>query len=454
MKVTKENKDNLNAVLTVEVDKDDYQENMDNTLKEHRKKAKMDGFREGKVPMGLIKKMYGKHVLLDEVNKLVSNALNDYLKNNEELKLLGEPIASEDQDGLDFENKENFTFKFDIGINPEPEIELNKRIKIPYYKVKADEKIVDEYIENYARNYGEMVDTDVSDEESYISGKITQLDENGKPLENGIVNTDAKVAVSLAKDDEIKARLVGLKKDDTVEFDIWKAFPNETEIAGILNIDKDQAKNLQNNIFRLDINAIQTFREAEIDQKLFDKVFGEGEVDSVESFRDKIREQAEQNFTPDIEYKFMLDAKDKLVKKIDPELPEDFLKRWLLQTNEDLTKEKLEQDWPKFVEDMKWQLITNQLAKEHNIDIKQEDLLKAAKNYAAAQFRQYGLGSMPEEQLNKYAQEILKDEDTTRKIADKEMENKVLEVIKENVKLDEKSVSLDEFKSFFEEDKK
>ncbi|MFW5805940.1 MAG: trigger factor [Bacteroidales bacterium] len=453
MKVTKENIDNLNAVLTVNIEKDDYQDKVENSLKEHRKNAQMKGFRQGKVPMGMIKKMYGKSVMLDEINTVVSEALNDYIQKNEDLKLLGEPIANEEQENIDFDNDENFTFKFDVGLNPEPDVELNKRIKIPYYKIEAEDKLVDEYIENYAKNYGELVDADVSDEASYISGSLTQLDDDGNPLENGIVNEKAKVVVSLAKNDDVKAKLVGLKPGDTVDFDIWKAFPNETEIAGLLNIDKEKAKDLKHKMFRLETDSIQTFKEAGIDQELFDKAFGKDEVTSVEEFREKIREQIDQNFKPDIDYKFMLDAKDKLVEKFNPEIPENFLKRWLLQTNKELTKEKIEEDWDNFVKEMKWQLITNEIAKQHELDLKPEELFDAAKNYAEAQFRQYGMNYLPDEQLEKYAQEILKDEDTRRKIADKSMENKIMDMLKENIKLDKKTVSFDKFKSFFEDKK-
>jgi trigger factor len=246
---------------------------------------------------------------------------------------------------------------------------------------------------------------------------------------------------------------VGLKKGDIVSFDVWKAFPNETEVAGILEIEKDDVKSLENTMFRLVVEGVQTFKEAEIDQALFDKVFGEGEVDSVEAFRDKIREQAEQNFIPDMEYKLLLDAKDKLVKKVDPDLPEEFLKRWLKQTNNELSDEQIEQDWPRFVEDMKWQLISNKIAKDNELDLTKEDLLKAAKEYASAQFRQYGMSYVPDEHLEKYAQEILKKEDEARKIADREMERKVLDVIRDNVKIDEKEVSVDEFKGLFEDKK-
>ncbi|MGC9331225.1 MAG: trigger factor [Bacteroidales bacterium] len=453
MKVTKENIDDLNAVLTVNIEKKDYQDKVDQTLKEQRKSVQMKGFRQGKVPMGLIKKMYGKHVMLEEVNKVVSEALNDYIQKNEDMKLLGEPIASEDQATIDFDKEEDFTLKFDVGLNPEPEIELNKRIKIPYYSIKAEDKLVDEYIENYAKNFGELVDADVSGEESYVTGKLTQLDDDGNPLEDGIVNEKAEVAVSLAKNDDIKARLVGLKKGDTVDFDIWKAFPNETEITGLLNIDKEEAKKIKHTMFRLEAETFQTFKEAEIDQDLFDKVFGKDEVTSLEEFRKKIGEQVEQIFMPDIDYKFMIDAKDKLVEKFDPELPEKFLKRWLSQTNKELTKEKIEADWDNFVKDMKWQIITNEIAKQHDIDLKPEELFSTAKSYAESQFRQYGMSYIPEEQLEKYAQEILKDKETRRKITDKAMENKIMDVLKENIKLDEKTVSFDEFKSFFDDKK-
>ncbi len=390
MKVTKNQIDDLNAVITVDVEKADYQEKVEKVLKDYRKKANLDGFRPGKAPMGLVKKMYGKAILADEVNHVISHALTDYMR-DEEMQILGEPLPNDEQEPIDFDTQENFSFKFDVGLSAPVEVKMSKREKLNYYKIKADDELIDEYIESYAKSFGEMQDADVSTEESFITAKVMQLGVDDKPMEDGVVNEETKISVALAKVDELKAEMVGLKAGDIISLNLWNAFPNETEIAGLLNIEKAQVEALKESNFQITVHAIQTFVEAEIDQKLWDKVYGEGEVKSVEEFRDKIREQAEESFVDQSDYKFMLDAKEKLINKVNPELPEAFLKRWVKATNREITDEQLENEWSLFVQDMKWQIISNQMA----------------------------------------------------------MEDKLMGIVRESIKVEEKEVSMDEFKDMF-----
>lgn len=449
MKVTKNQIDDLNAVITVEVVKADYQEEVEKVLKDYRKKANIDGFRPGKAPMGLVKKMYGKAVLADEVNRVISEGLSDYMK-NEELQILGEPLPNDDQEPIDFDTQEDFSFKFDVGLSTPIEVKMTKREKINYYKIKADDQLIDEYMESYAKNFGEMQDAEVSSEESFIIAKVMQLDAEDKPMEDGIVNEEAKISVALAKVDDLKSQLVGVKTGDIISMNLWEAFPNETEIAGLLEIEKDQVEALKESNFQITVHTVQTFVEAEIDQKLWDKVYGEGEVKSIEEFRDKIREQAEVSFIDQSDYKFMIDAKEKLISKVDPALPEEFLKRWVKANNREITEEQLEQEWSLFVNDMKWQIISNQVAKDNEIKIEGDELMEGAKNYAQAQFRQYGMSYVPDEYVENYAKELLSKEDQYRRIADQMMEQKLMNVIRESVKVEEKEVSMDEFKAMFE----
>lgn len=450
MKVTKDQIDELNAVITVNVEKADYQDKVNEVLKDYRKKANVDGFRPGKAPMGLVKKMYGKAILMDEVNNVISQALTDYMT-NEEMQILGEPLPNDDQQPIDFDKEDDFSFKFDIGMSSPVEVKMTKREKLPYYKIKADDTLIDEYIESYAKNFGEMVDAEVSDEESFIIAKVMQLDADEKPLEDGVVNEEAKISVALAKEDDAKATLVGLKAGDIVTLNLWNAFPNDTEIAGLLEIEKDQVEAVKESTFQITVHEVQSFKEAKIDQTLWDKVYGEGEVKTMEEFREKIAAQAEEGFIDQSEYKLMQDAKDKLISKVDPKLPEEFLKRWVKTNNREITDEQLEQEWNLFVKDMKWQIISNQLAKDNEIKVENEEMMEQAKAYALAQFRQYGMAQLPDEYLENYAAEILKKEDEARSIADQVMEKKLLDVIRESMKVEDKEVSWDEFKALFED---
>ncbi|MEA1874612.1 MAG: trigger factor [Bacteroidota bacterium] len=450
MKVTKDQIDDLNAVITVNVEKTDYQDKVNDVLKDYRKKANVDGFRPGKAPMGLVKKMYGKAILMDEVNNLISEGLTDYMK-NEDLQILGEPMPNEDQHSIDFDKEDDFSFKFDIGMSSPIEVNMTKREKLPYYKIKADETLIDEYIESYAKNFGEMTDAEVSDEESFIIAKVMQLDAENKPMEDGIVNEEAKLSVALAKDDDAKAALIGLKADDIITLNLWNAFPNEVEVAGLLKIEKEEVEALEDVNFQITVHEIQSFSEAEIDQKLWDKVFKEGEVTNMETFREKIAAQAEGGFGDQSETKLLIDAKEKLISKVDPKLPEDFLKRWVKANNREITEEQIENEWNLFLNDMKWQIISNQLAKENEIKVDDDEMLEGAKAFASAQFQQYGMGQVPDEYLENYASEILKKEEETRRIADQVMEKKLLKIIRESMKVEEKEVSWEEFKELFED---
>ncbi len=450
MKVTKDQIDELNAVITVNVEKADYQEKVDDVLKDHRKKANIDGFRPGKAPMGLVKKMYGKAILMDEINKVISDALTDFMK-NDEMQMLGEPLPNDEQEPIDFDKQDDFSFKFDVGMSAPIEVNMTKREKLPYYKIKADDTLIDEYIESYAKNFSDMVDADVSDEESFIISKVMQLDAEEKLMEDGIVNEEAKISVALAKDDDAKAALVGLKSGDIITLNLWKAFPNESEIAGLLEIEKDQVEILEDTSFQITVHEIQSLKEAEIDQKLWDKIYGEGEVTSMEAFREKIAEQAEGGFGDQSETKLLIDAKDKLISKVDPKLPEAFLKRWVKANNHEIPDEQIEKEWDLFVNDMKWQIISNQLAKDNEIKVENEEMLEGAKAFARAQFQQYGMGQFPDEYLENYASEILKKEKETRRIADQVMEKKLLNIIRESMKVEEKEVSWEVFKAMFED---
>jgi len=450
MNITKENIDDLNAILKINVVKQDYDEKVNLVLKDYRKKANIPGFRPGKVPFGLISKMYRKPVMLDEVNKLISESISKYIV-DEDIKLLGDPMPSKEQDSkMDFDTDEEFEFKFDIGLQPEFEVKLSKRDKIKYYSIKVDADLIDKYQQSYAQRFGAFKPVEEIVEKEMIVGTVVQIDEEGKVVEDGISAEDSRISIEMIKDDEIKNSFFGLKPDDSVSFDIKKAFPANTEIAAILKIKTEEVETIKPN-FKFTIKEITKFEQAEINQELFDKVYGKDNVKSVEEFRNKITDEIKVNLDKESEYKFLIDVKEILTEKVKCALPVEFLKRWLKEVNkEKMDDEQFENEFPKFEIDIKWQLIKNKLIKENEINVSEDEVKNEAGNFARMQFLQYGITNIPDEHLEKYVSDILNKEEEKSRLYEKLYEEKVLKFIKENIKLDKKEVTSEEFNKLFE----
>jgi len=453
MNIVKENTGDLTAVLKVNISEKDYAEKVENVLKDYRKKARIDGFRPGKVPTGLIKKMYGKGIMVEEVNKLISESLTNYIR-EEKLNILGEPLPTENQKTADFDTEKDFEFSFDVALAPEVEVKLSKRDKVPYYEIKVDKKLLETHTDNYARRFGEFKDVEETTDNEMLTGNFIQLDEEGNVKEDGIKAEEVKITIEYIKNEEIKKSLAGHKAGDTVKFDVRKAYPSDSEIASMLRIDKEVAKNVTGD-FNFEIAKVQRFDKAEINQELYDKAFGKDVVKTKEEFNAKLTEEIKANFVRETDYRFLIDAKKKFVEKINPDLPTEFLKRWLTVANEGkFTAEQIEEEFPKFEEDLKWQIIKDQIIKDNEIKVEEKDILDAAKEVTAAQFAQYGLANLPDEQLEQYAQEILKKDEERRNLYEKKFEDKVLEFIKDSIKLDTKEISVEDFQKLWEDEQK
>ena len=452
MNITRENIDELNAVLKIQIEKTDYEGRVDEVLKDYRKKAQIPGFRPGKVPAGLVKKMYGTAVLVEEVNKLISDSLQNYFE-QEKLEILGEPLPSENENtDIDWKNQESFEFSFDLGLSPELDIKLSKRDKFTFYQIEVDKESRDNYINNYARRFGEFQNVNEVEDDEMLTGTFNQADEDGNVLENGISKENASIALNMLKDEGIKGMFKGAKLNDIVTFDLKKAYPNETEIATLLGIEKEAVAEMQPT-FQFTITEIKKFVPHELNQDLFDQVYGENSVASLEEFEQKVEEEIKASYDKDSDYRFSVDAKKKLIKKFNPDLPNEFLKRWLFEVNkEKFTKEDIDKDYDKFVEDLQWQLIKNKIIKEQEIKVEAADVKESAKELARYQFQQYGLFNLGEDHIDNYANEILKKQDDANRLFEKVAEDKVMAFVKEAVKLDEKSISLDDFNKLFEKD--
>ena len=451
MNISKQSIDEMNSVIKMTIEKADYESRVNNVLNNYRKKASMPGFRPGKVPASLINKMYGKSALVDEINKLVSENLSNYITENK-LNILGEPLPSDQQTQIDFDNQDTFEFAFDIAVAPEFEAQLSKKDKLPYYTIAITDDMLDQQIKSVTGRFGKNEQVEAVTEKSMVKGSFDQLDQNGEVLEGGIRTDSTVLSMMVVKDEAQKQALLGATVGSQVVFEPKTAFPNASEIAYLLKISKEDAENVAGK-FRFTVAEITEFVYAELNQELFNQIYGEGVVNSEEEFRNKVKEELQGTLAMESDYKFQLDARQKLSEKFDMKLPEAFLTRWVKATNrgnEKLTEEQIEQELPKFYSDLKWQLIKNKLIEQNEIKIEQADVLDNAKKAARIQFMQYGLNSIPEDYLESYAVDMLNKDEQRRQYAEGAMNDKVLAFIKETVKLDEKELNRDEFNKLFE----
>jgi trigger factor len=449
MNITRENIDDLNAVLKVEIRKPDYEEKVENVLKDYRKKANIKGFRPGMVPIGLVRKMYGKAVQIDEINKIVTENIQKYIS-DEKIEILGDPLPKADeQDKIDFDTQEDFRFTFELGISPAFDLKLTKKNKVTEYDIIVDDKMKKDYLENYTRRFGELRSAETTEEKDVIKGKIEAIDDSGNPVPEGLSAEATSLSIDIIKEKKIKKQFIGKGLNDTVDFDIQKAFPNDNEIAGLLHRKKEEVQGVEGS-FRFTINEISRFHPAELGPELFNRIYGEGVVNSEEEFMKRIEDEIAANLKRESDYKLMIDIKALALEKGDFKLPEEFLKKWLLRVNEKTTSEQIEKEFDSFTKDLKWQLIRNKTARENEVKITEEELLKEAANVTRHQFQQYGLFYATDEQINNYAIETLKREEDAKRIADKILEEKVILIMKDLVKLESKSVTIDEFNKLFE----
>ena len=449
MNVTKNQIDDLNATIKIQLDKDDYATRVSDALKDYQKRAVIDGFRKGKTPFGIIKKMYGKAVLIEEINKLIGESLSNYIQEND-LNILGEPLPSEtEQKELNLD-EENFEFVYDIALAPVMNVKLSKREKVPYYIIKVDDEMIDKQIESICKSNGELISVDTIEGSEYVKGELIELGEDGKPKEGGIHVEDASLSVEHMKDEEQVKIFVGKQVGNEVIFNPSKAYPNKTDYAALLQISKEEAEHVTSD-FCFIISEIKRYVEAEVNQALFDKIYGEGNVKSVEEFRARVKEDLAKQFRAHSEYRLTVDARDKMLKKNeDVVLPEAFLKRWMLATNKELTQEAVDKDFNSYRDEFKWQLIKGDMIKENNIKVEDEDMKAVGREVAAAQLQQYGLYGLSDEQLDGFAVRLLENEKQRASLYDRALENKIFSVIKEGVKLEEQEISMEDFGKLFE----
>ena len=452
MKISFDCADKLNGLLTMTIEPADYQEKVEKTLKEYRKKAQVPGFRPGMVPMGMIKKQYGMAVKAEEVNRLLGEKLYGYIRENK-IQMLGEPLPNEEkQTQQDFGKDEDLTFYFDIAVAPEFEVTATADDTIDYYNIEVDDKLIDRQVEMYASQAGEFEKAEVFGGNDTIKGDLRQLDEQGNTLEGGISVDSAMVMPLYIKDEEQKHLFDGCKPGDIITFSPKKAYPdNDAEVAALLKMEKEQVKDLTAD-FSYQVTEINHFKPAEVNQALFDRVFGEGSVKDEQEFRSRIAEEMKARFTGSTDFKFFRDARTYFENKVgELQFPEALLKRFMLQNNKDKGEKYVEDNFELSIKELKWHLIKEQLAAAFGVKVEQADLMGVAKNDIRQQFAQYGMNDIPDDVLENYAKEQLKKEDAANAYVDRAVDYKLMQALKNTVKLNEKSVSLDDFNKMMEE---
>ncbi len=445
MKVTFENPDKVNGLMTLTVEEADYKNEVEKELKNYRKRAQVPGFRPGMVPMGMIKRQYGTAVKVDVINKVMGQEIYKYINDNN-IHMLGEPMPSDKQVPVDVEGEAPYTFVFDIAVAPDFKIELTEKDKIEYDEIIVDDKLIDQQVQAYAQRAGHYEKADNYESNDMLKGDLRQLDENGNTLEGGITVESALIMPEYIKAGDQKKIFDGCKLGDILTFNPRKAYESNAELKGLFKMDDAEEAGKVESDFSYQITEISRFTPAKIDQQLFDGVFGEGTCADEKAFREKIAEGLKATMTGNSDFKFLLDVRRYCEEKVGQQTyPEALLKRIMKNNNRDKGDEYVEKNFDMSIKELNWHLIKEQLVEANQIKIDDADIKGAAKEAARAQFAQYGMSNVPDEYLENYAQDMMKQKDFVDNLVDRSIDQKLTQVLKNVVTLDRKQISLDDF---------
>ncbi len=436
MNIVKNQIDELNIQLTVTVAHDDYAEAEKKELQRCKRTAEFKGFRKGMVPMSLIQKVYGERVLGEVVNKVLSDAINNFVKENN-IKMVGEALPSEDQPEIEWKSGNDFTFKFDIATTSEVNFELSKDDKVKVYEIKVSAEAKKEMKDNLLRQFGSLTDAEQAGEDDFV---IVDFAQEGKTVEGsyvGVKNVEG----------EAKSKFLGAKVGDQFDVNVNEAFTNESDRAYMLKVKKEELASLAPE-FHVTVKEVKTFAPAEKNQETYDKIFGENQVHNAEEFDKAVTARLEENYKQESDYKLSKDLREYLVKKADIKLPEEFLKRWLFNINDGkFSKEEIEKEAPAFFEDFRWQMVRGYIMQKFDLKIEEKDVHEAAQAYVAYQYASYGMGNVPEAILKDSVARVLQDENTSRRIVENVEATKVIEAVKGAVTLKAEKVSVEDFRT-------
>ena len=444
MNIIKEDINELNAVLKVKVGPEDYQARVDSALKEYQKKANIPGFRPGKVPAGMIKKMYGKSILVDEINKLLSDSLHKYLTESK-LEVLGNPLPKMDEhQTIDWKNQQNFEFLYDLGLAPNFKVELSTKDKFNYKTVIIDDSLINKSINDIAKRYGQMTNPEVSEEDDVFFGDFVEMAEDNTIIPGGVFKSSS-VAIERIKNETLKNSFIGLKKGDKIIIDAKKINENPIDFSTMLGIDKEKAETIKSN-FQFSVTNISRMQAAELNQEFFDKVYGPGKTNGIEEFKSKIKEEMAAMFIGDSDRMFYNDVVEALMNKINIALPDAFLKRWLIAANEKpITMEQVNTEYDSYTKGLKWQLIENKIIKDNQISVTKEDVIEHAKGLIQQQYSKYNSSEMGEDEMTKTLDKILSNQEEAKKLYEKLYNLKVMNLFKTKFTVENKDVNYDEF---------
>jgi trigger factor len=444
MNIVQEKIDDLNALVKITLAPEDYNPVIEKAIKTQAKKANIPGFRKGMVPPAHIKKMYGKNILIEEINNLLNDSISKHLTDNK-VEILGQPLPStEDEQEYNWDYNDTFNFTYELGLAPKVEVDLGSKDSFTVYKINADEETLEERIKNLRKSYGKMSNPESAAEGDILYAEFVQLANDGTDFEGGITATGS-LRLDQVTDKKILKSLIGRKKDDSLEIDLSAALGgNQEDIARVLNISAEDAAELKSK-FRLTVKNVNRLEEADLDQAFFDKMLGEGVVTDETGFRAKIKEEIEAMFVQDSAQKLNNDIYEQVGKQIEMQLPDTFLRKWLKATNEKLTDDELEKGYQEFASNLKWTLVGNKIIQDKEIKIEYNDVFEAAKLRLDAQFRMYSPNPLPEEQLNQYAANFLKEQENVNRILDEVKAAKVFDYIKSVVTLNEKEIDYKKF---------
>ena len=432
MNISQNRIDDLNLELTLTITKEDYADSLKKKLADFRKKAEIKGFRKGMVPMSLVEKMYGQNALVDAVNDVISEGLNNFVHENN-LKVLGEPLPSEEHIQNEWVNGSEFTFKFDLAQNPEVSFELSKEDEVTYYTITVTEAAKNEMKDNLLKQYGSLEEGEAAKADDFI---IVDFEQGDMKVEGTYV---ALRSVAEAA----RASFVGVKAGDVLDVNVNEAFENETDRASMLKVGKEELAALDP-MFKMTVKNVKTFVNAPLVEETFEKIFG---VKTEAEFDAKVEERIRAEYAQEADFRFSKDAKTFLLEKANVTVAEKFLKRWIYVINDGkFTMEDIEKDWDLFIVDYKWQMVRNYLMEKYGVKVEEADLLASAKGFAAYQFAMYGMNNVPEEQLESFAKNILSQEEQGRRILDQVENEKTFAAVREVVTLKKKKISVEKFR--------
>lgn len=445
MRIFRSNIDELNAIISVVIRPDDYQDKVEKQIKEKAKKVKLPGYRNGLAPVSHVQKIYGRGVIIEEVNKILADVVNNYIKQNE-IETLGQPLQKGDESQYTWELGQEFTFEYEIGLAPDVITVFNASDSLTHYVIKVDEETLEARLKNLRRSYGKMTNPETSADGDVLFADFVQLQNDGSVLENGI-NVTSTLRVDIITDANLKAPLIGVKRDDVIEnFNLVAAIADEVHLRKILKLDDTNLIIPQSN-FKITIKNINRLEESDLDLNFYNKVFGDDAgVTTEEEFENRIIAELELMMLQDADRKLAADFYQYGSAKIDLQLPDDFLKRWLKNVNKDISVEDLEAGYPDFATNLKWTLLENKIVKDNKIEIKYADVFEAAKLRIASQLKMYNPTPVTEEQLTQYVTEFLKENQNVNQTFDEVKSNKVFEFLKTVITLNKKEISFKDFK--------